>query len=181
MENAFWNLWELGIVYINMQHTGVFQGMSLASGCANSGGLKHFRQLKDLMLKIWPIKIFFHWIVIFDRLVKNSKKCLTYPSATKDERYKGRGNREKVDQTEGENSQTSKCYQQHGWRNDDEEIPVHWKHEGKFVICRDESEKNFSNKCAVQIQSPGLSPIKDAFFYFNSWISQITNKFPSLV
>ena len=39
-------------IYINMQHTGVFQGMSLASGCANSGGLKHFRQLKDLMLKI---------------------------------------------------------------------------------------------------------------------------------
>ena len=112
MENAFWNLWELGIVYINTQHTGVFQGMSLASGCANSGGLKHFRHLKNSMSKIW-----FHWNIIFDKLVKNLKKCLTYPSATKDERYKGRGNREKVDQTEGENSQTSKCYQQHGRRN----------------------------------------------------------------
>ena len=35
---------------ITMRRTGVFQGMSLASGCANSGGLKHFRQLKDFSL-----------------------------------------------------------------------------------------------------------------------------------
>ena len=106
MENAFWNLWELGIVYINMQHTGVFQGMSLASGCANSGGLKHLRQLKDFSLNC-----------DFE-LVKNLKKCLTYPSATKDERYKGRGNREKVDQTEGEiKSNKWMTYQQHGRRD----------------------------------------------------------------
>ena len=103
---------------ITMRRTGVFQGMSLASGCANSGGLKHFRQLKDLMLEIWSIKIFFHWIVIFERLVKNLKQCLTYPSATKDERYKGGGNREKVDQTEGEiKSNKWMTYQQHGRRD----------------------------------------------------------------
>ena len=35
---------------ITMRRTGVFQGMSLASGCANSGGLKYFRQLKDFSL-----------------------------------------------------------------------------------------------------------------------------------
>ena len=70
------------------------------------------------MLEIWSIKIFVHWIVIFDRLVKNFKKCLTYPSATKDERYKGRGNREKVDQTEGEiKSNKWMSYQQHGRRD----------------------------------------------------------------
>ena len=92
---------------ITMRRTGVFQGMSLASGCANSGGLKHFVERADV-----------HWIVIFDRLVKNFKKCLTYPSATKDERYKGRGNREKVDQTEGEiKSNNWMSYQQHGRRD----------------------------------------------------------------
>ena len=125
MENAFWNLWELGIVYINMQHTGVFQGMSLASGCANSGGLKHFRHLKNSMSKIW-----FHWNVIFDKLVKNLKKCLTYPSATKDERYKGRGNCEKVDQTEGKIVRQVNAISNMEEEMDDEEIPVHWKHEG---------------------------------------------------
>ena len=49
--------------------------------------------------------------MIFDRLVKNLNKCLTYPSATKDERYKGRGDREEVDQTEGGKSQTSRCHE----------------------------------------------------------------------
>ena len=83
------------------------------------------------MLEIWSIKICFPLIVIFDRLVKNLKKCLTYPSATKDERYKGRGNREKVDQTEGEKSQTSRCHIGNMEDEmDDKEIPVHWKHEG---------------------------------------------------
>ena len=62
--------------------------------------------------------------MFFDRLVKNFKKCLTYPSATKDERYKGRGNREKVDQTEEIVRQVNVISNMEE-EMDDKEIPVH--------------------------------------------------------